>query len=218
MHLECLRPAVLYHIIQMLDPITEIFLCKCQKGALLITVILCSVSACWSSIKWLPVVFLCCVPAVFFPNIDAVRFSHTKDEYVLPVTNRVRYSVLISAAEPVVAVVCSQPGQVAPVTLHRPCGTKHFFPRRTAPPTRNFADPVTLTWPEGWLMYTTWQCSPSAERLSFEPEHLKRYMDCGRWCSQTRCLPPFYPTTLCKVAFIKWVYAIYAKTKKQNCA
>lgn len=94
-------------------------------------------------------------------------------------------------------------------------GPNIFFHAVQLPPTRNFADPVTLTWPEGWLMYTTWQCSPSAERLSFKPEHLKRYMDCGRWCSQTRCLPPFYPTALCKVAFIKWVYA-FGKAKPRN--
>lgn len=29
-----------------------------------------------------------------------------------------------------------------------------------SPSRRTFVDPVTLTWPEGWLMYTTWQCSP----------------------------------------------------------
>lgn len=123
-------------------------------------------------------VFLCCVSAVFFPDVDAVRFSHTKDEYVLPVTNRVRYSVLISAAEPVVTAVCSQPGQVAPVTLHRPCRTKHFFPRRAAaPPTRNFADPVTLTWLEGWLMYTTWQCAWSSSQSTWNDTWIHGYVE-----------------------------------------
>lgn len=118
-------------------------------------------------------VFLCCVSAVFFPDVDAVRFSHTKDEYVLPVTNRVRYSVLISAAEPVVTAVCSQPGQVAPVTLHRPCGTKHFFPRRTAaPPYEELRRPCHPNMAGGLVnVYNVTVC------LIFEPEHLKRYMD-----------------------------------------
>lgn len=199
----------------MLDPITQIFLCKCQKGALLITVILCSVSVCWSSIKWLHVVFLCCVSAVFFPNIDAVQFSHTKDEYVLPVTNRVRYSVLISAAEPVVAAVCSQPGQVAPVTLHRPCGTKHFFPRRTAPPYEELCRPCHLNMAGGLVnVYnvTVFPLCGAPELRARAPEtiHGLRTMMFPDQVSAA-----FLSHRFVQMAFIKWVYA-FGKAKPRN--
>lgn len=138
MFLKCLHLTVLHHIVHLLNPISKM-----------------------NWIKWLRVLFfLCCGSTVFFPDSDVVQLSHTKDEYVLPVTNRVWYSILISAAEPVVTTVCLQPGQVAPVTLHRPCRTKHCFHALQLPSTRTFVDPVTLTWPEGWLFYTAWQCSP----------------------------------------------------------
>lgn len=118
---------------------------------------------------------------MFLPDIDAVRFSHPKEECVLPVTNSVRYSVLISAAEPVVTTVCSQPGQVAPVTLHRPWGTKHFFFHPVQlPPYEELCRPCHLNMAGGLVNVYNVTVFPSAERLSFEPEHVKQNMECGQ--------------------------------------
>lgn len=60
----------------------------------------------------------------FFVN-DEVLFVSVKGGHFLFMARTVGDSVLISAALAVLAVAWSQPGQVAPVTLHRPGRTKH---------------------------------------------------------------------------------------------
>lgn len=94
-------------------------------------------------------------------------------------------------------------------------GPNIFFHGVQLPPYEELRRPCHLNMVRGLVNVYNVTAFPSAERLSFEPEHLKRNMECGKWCSQTRCLLPFYPTTLCTVAFIKWVYAL-GKQKKQN--
>lgn len=77
--------------------------------------------------------------------------------------HRVRDPVLNSGGMAAATTVWSRPGQVAPVTLHRPCRTKHCCVYVIQlPPMRNLLCLVTLTWPEGQLMYTAWQCPLSA--------------------------------------------------------
>lgn len=91
-------------------------------------------------------------------------------------------------------------------------GPNIFFSTRTAPPYEELCRPCHLNMAGGLVNVYNVTVFLSVERLNFEPEHLKRYMDCGRWCSQTRCLLPFYPTALCTVTFIKWICA-FGKAK-----
>lgn len=62
---------------------------------------------------------------MFFFNDDVVLFISVKDRHFPFMARTVGDSVLISAAGAALAVAWSQPGQVAPVTLHRPGQTKH---------------------------------------------------------------------------------------------
>lgn len=68
-----------------------------------------------------------------------------------------------------------------------------FFSRRTAHPDEELCRPCHLNMARGLANVHNVTVFPSAERLSFQPEQLKRYMDCRQWCSQTRCLSPSIP-------------------------
>lgn len=117
---------------------------------------------------------------MFFFDSDVVHFSCMKDMFFLIVAHRVRDSVLISAAMAAVTVVWPQPGQVAPVTLHFPWWTKHCvyviqLPLRGTLP--------ILTWPEGWLMHTAWQCPLSTvfELQATVPEAIQELQTLMFW-------------------------------------
>lgn len=62
---------------------------------------------------------------MFFFVDDVALFISVKDSHFLFMARTVGDSVLISAAVAALAVAWSQPGQVAPVTLHRRGRTKH---------------------------------------------------------------------------------------------
>lgn len=101
--------------------------------SLLVETVICS--------DWLHDMVLYRVSVMFFFDSDVVHFSCTKDVFFLFVAHRVRESVLISAAMAAVTAVWSQPGQVAPVTLHLPWWTKHcVYVIQLCSSMRNLAD------------------------------------------------------------------------------
>lgn len=87
-----------------------------------------------------------------------------------------------------------------------------------SPPWRTYVDPVTLTWPEGWFMYTMWQCSP----LWCVPASSRSTWNNTRTVDDDVERPDVcrlsFPTGA-PLAFVKWVYASGKKAKtKPNCA
>lgn len=211
---ERLLPALLDHIVQRLDPVTQILLCNFQTGVLFITVILCSVSACWRYIRWMHVVSLSRVSAVFFPDKSLMRCDSATQRMSMLFLWQTELDILSWSQLQSQWWPQSAHG---PVRSHlSPCivlvGPNLFFPRRTTPPYEGVRRSCHLNMAGGWVNVYSVTVFASAERLSFELGHLKW---CGRWCSQTRRLLPYYLTTFCTVASIKWLYA-FGKGKPRN--
>ena len=89
--------------------------------------------------------FLYHVSKLFFLDIEVVARLLYGELVFSPCGSTVRDSALISAGVAAATVDWSQPGQVTPVTLHRPCRRKTLCVCSTAPPARNLAALVTLT-------------------------------------------------------------------------
>lgn len=89
-------------------------------------------------------------------------------------------------------------------------------PNTVPPPRRTFADPVTLTWPEGWFMYTMWQCSP----LRCVPASSQSTWNNPRTADDDVQRPGVgrlsFSTVWAPLAFIKWVYASGKKSKTKT--
>lgn len=79
-------------------------------------------------------------------------------------------------------------------------GPNIFFHPVQLPPYEELCRPCHLNMAGGLVNVYNVTVFPSAERLSFEPEHEKQNMECGQWRSQTRCLPAFFMQPLCALS------------------